>query len=73
MPGPREEANKAIDHVIGVLDRPLDALGVKLAKATLEHAKEQVALIQEVKRHRRPAGAAPQTELAGEPARVEDV
>jgi hypothetical protein len=53
MASHREEATKAIDHVIGMLARDLDPLNRRIALATLEHAKEQVAAIQEVKRRRK--------------------
>lgn len=50
----RDEALKAIEHVEKLLTGPeLDPLGKKLCLATLEHAKEQVAAIREVKRPRK--------------------
>ena len=50
----RDEALKAIEHVEKMLAAPvLDPLGKKLALATLEHAKDCVNQIQELKRARR--------------------
>jgi hypothetical protein len=50
----RDEAIKAIEHVEKMLTGPeLDPLGKKLCLATLEHAKEEIALIQEVKKRRK--------------------
>lgn len=55
MPSHREEATKAIEHVIGLLAGPLDGLQRRIAVATLEHAAEEVAQIQELKRRRKAA------------------
>ena len=49
----RDEALKAIDHVRGMLAHELEPLARKIAIATLEHARENVEAIQELKRHRR--------------------
>lgn len=48
----KEEALKALSHVAGMLDTDLDPLQRRLAKATVEHAKEQVEAIAELKRAR---------------------
>ncbi len=51
----RDEAIKAIEHVEQMLtgSEPMTPLQKKIAAATLEHAKENVAAIQELKRARR--------------------
>lgn len=54
MANHRDEALKALEHVEKLLTGPtLDPLGQRQCLATLEFAKEQVALIQEVKRARK--------------------
>ena len=59
----KDEALRAIEHVESMLSAARDAgphlgpLQTKLALATLEHAKEQIGLIQELKRSRRPKPA----------------
>ena len=56
----KDEALQAIVHVQGLLGGPeMNALGKTLAVAALEHAKECLAQIQEVKRPRAPRKVAP--------------
>jgi hypothetical protein len=57
----RAEALKAIDHAIERLADPATLAGLnhRLLVATLEHAREQVELIEETKRPRRKAADAP--------------
>ena len=57
MPSHRDEAVKAIEHVLGMLTGPLEPLQRRIAAATLEHAKENVLAIEEIKRPRRKAAA----------------
>ena len=49
----KDESLKALDHVAKMLVAPLDPLGQKIALATIEHAREHVEQIQEIKRVRR--------------------
>jgi hypothetical protein len=64
VPNRREEALKAIDHVLerlasqGVSPQGplLNGLAVRQLAATLDYAKEQVTAIQEVKRRRKTKG-----------------
>lgn len=55
MTNHKDEATRAIDHVLGMLTGPLEPLQRRIAAATLEHAKEHVAAIEEIKRSRRKA------------------
>ena len=59
MANHKDEALKALDHVAKMLVTPLDPLGQKIAIATLEHAREHVEAIVEVKRPRKPKQATP--------------
>lgn len=51
----RDEAIRALDHAIERLAStdPIDGLSRRMLKATVEHAKEHVEAIQEVKRVRK--------------------
>ena len=53
----RDEALKALEHAIERLasPEPLDGLSTALLKGALEHAREQVKQIHEVKRVRKAA------------------
>ena len=49
----RAEALKAIEHVVAMLEEPLDGLRRVTAHATLQYAAAEVRAIQEVKRTRK--------------------
>mgnify|MGYP001558000069 FL=1 len=59
----RDEAIKAIEHVVAMLESPeqMDGFRWHLVRTTLQYAAAEVAAIEEVKRHRRPKAPAETT------------